>query len=100
MENGGGEGLQFWLSRNPKRGISGLTQGLAERGRLLPAYKSERSVSTAITEMAMPTFRSGVRTKLTLTCCHPDGSNKTIRAVVSVCSGRTVWPFTVTRHAG
>src|SRR5713101_1981475 len=41
-------------------------QGLAESRRIPPAFSSASSVSTATQEMAMPTFRSVVRTNLTL----------------------------------
>ena len=76
------------------------TQGLAERRRRPPAFKSARSVSNATTEMTMPNFRSEVRPNRTVIRCAPGESDRIICAFVSAWCGVTVLPFTSTRHAG
>src|SRR5882724_10001461 len=74
--------------------------GLAESSRTPPAFKSARRISTAAREMAMPTFRSGVRTKRTVVRCVPGPREKIICEFVSPRPGLVNLPFSCTRHAG
>ena len=87
--------FNFQLSTFPS-----AAQGLAESSRNPPAFKSANNVSAESREIAIPTFRSGVRTRRTVMRSLPAESGRIISPFVSVCCGVTALPFTSTRHAG